>query len=81
MHHRLFMYLLAASLTLITHPVPSAPGEIHDYDESGNLIESLTNFSMGPGGATIALNPSTRTGFIQAAGRNGNMSGLQSFTY
>ena len=68
-------------LFLITHPVPSAPGEIHVYDESGNLIESLTNFPMGPGGATIALNPTTRTGFIQTGGRNGNLSGLQSFTY
>lgn len=68
-------------LFLITHPVPASPGEIHVYDENGNLIESLTGFPMGPGGATLALNPSTRTGFVLAAGRNGNLSGLQSFTY
>ena len=68
-------------LFLITHPVPAAPGVILVYDENGNLIESLTGFPMGPGGATIALNPNTRTGFVLAAGRNGNLSGLQSFTY
>jgi hypothetical protein len=68
-------------LFLITHPVPSAPGQIHVYDENGNLIRSLTNFRMGPAGAYLALNPSTRTGFIQAPGRNNNLSALQSFTY
>jgi hypothetical protein len=68
-------------LFLITHPVPAAAGQIHVYDENGNLIESLTNFTMGPAGAPIALNPSTRTGFIQSPGRNNNLSGLQSFTY
>jgi hypothetical protein len=68
-------------LFLITHPVPLSTGQIHVYDESGNLIESLTNFVMGPAGARIALNPATRTGFIQSAGRNNNYSGLQSFTY
>lgn len=70
--HRLF---------LITHPVPFSPGQIHVYDENGNLLESLRNISLGPGGATIALNPSTRTGFLLAPGRNRNFSGLQSFTY
>lgn len=68
-------------LFLITHPVPFAPGQIHVYNENGNLIESLTDFRIGPAGATIALNPSTRTGFIQAAGSNGNPAALQSFTY
>jgi hypothetical protein len=68
-------------LFLITHPVPGAPGQIHVYDENGNLIESLRNFAMGPGGATLALNPSTRRGFILAAGHNQNLSALQSFTY
>jgi hypothetical protein len=68
-------------LFLITHPVPFAPGEIHVYNENGNLIESLLNFRIGPAGATIALNPSTRTGFIQASGSNGNPATLQSFTY
>ncbi len=68
-------------LFLITHPVPFSTGQIHVYDESGNLIESLTNFAMGPAGAPIALNPATRTGFIQSPGRNNNYSGLQSFRY
>ena len=70
--HRLF---------LITHPVPASPGQIHVYDENGNLIESLRNFFFGPGGATIALNPNTRTGFVQIPGQHGNFSTLQSFTY
>ncbi|HEY1731156.1 MAG TPA: hypothetical protein VGG15_05390 [Terriglobales bacterium] len=68
-------------LFLITHPVPFAPGQIHVYDENGHLIESLFNFRIGPAGAAIALNPGTRTGFIQAAGSNGNPAALQSFTY
>ncbi len=68
-------------LFLITHPVPASNGEIHVYDEKGNLIESLPNFPLGPGGAYIALHPSTRTGFVLAPGRNRNLSGLQSFKY
>ena len=70
--HRLF---------LITHPVPGSPGQIHVYDESGNLVESLRNFMFGPGGAYIALNPNNRTGFVQIPGPHGNFSALQSFTY
>jgi hypothetical protein len=70
--HRLF---------LIAHPRPGAPGEIHVYDENGNLLESLNGVSMGPAGAKMALNPSTRTGFILAPGRNQSWSGIQSFTY
>jgi len=68
-------------LFLITHPVPASNGEIHVYDEKGNLIESLPNFPLGPGGAYIALDPSKRTGFVLAPGSNRNLSGLQSFTY
>jgi len=68
-------------LFLIAHPVPAAPGQIHIYDEKGNLIKSLSGFAIGPGGITIALNPSKRTGFVQAPGQNGAGSGLQSFTY
>jgi len=68
-------------LFLITHPVPASDGEIHVYDEKGNLIESLPNFPLGPGGAYIALNPGKRTGFVLAPGSNRNLSGLQSFTY
>jgi hypothetical protein len=68
-------------LFLITHPVPASPGQIHVYDESGNLVESLRNFMFGPGGAYIALNPNTRTGFVQIPGPHGNFSALQSFTY
>lgn len=60
--HRLF---------LITHPVPASPGQIHVYDENGNLVESRRNFFFGPGGATIALNPNTRTGFVQIPGQHG----------
>ncbi len=66
--HRLF---------LIAHPVPGSPGQMHVYDENGNLIESLRNFSFGPGATGIALNPNTRTGFVQFPGS----SSLQSFTY
>lgn len=68
-------------LFLITHPRPAAAGEIHVYDENGNLVESMDGFSFGPGGASIALNPSRRVGFVQAPGHNRNLSGLQSFTY
>jgi hypothetical protein len=68
-------------LFFITHPVPAAPGQIHIYDEKGNLIKSLTGIAMGPGGVYVALNPSTRTGFVQAPGSNRNLSALQSFTY
>jgi hypothetical protein len=68
-------------LFLITHPVPGSPGQIHVYDENGGLVESLRNFMFGPGGAYIALNPSTRTGFVQIPGPHGNYSALQSFTY
>lgn len=68
-------------LFLIAHPRPAAPGEVHVYDENGNFIESINGIRMGPGGAHIALNPSTRTAFMLAPGRNQNLSGLQSFTY
>lgn len=68
-------------LFLIAHPVPFEPGEIHVYNENGNLLESLTNFRIGPGGSTIVLNPSTRTGFIQPNSSGGNPATLQSFTY
>jgi hypothetical protein len=68
-------------LFFITHPVPGAPGQIHIYDEKGNLVTSITGIAMGPSGVYVALNPSTRTGFVQVAGSNGNSSGLQSFTY
>ena len=68
-------------LFLITHPRPASVGEIHVYDENGNLQESLDGFSMGPAGATIAVVPGRRMGFLQSPGRNRNMSGLQSFTY
>ena len=68
-------------LFLITHPRPAANGQIHVYDENGNLLESFDGFAMGPAGETIALNPSRRVGYVQAPGRNRNQSGLQSFTY
>ena len=70
--HRLF---------LIAHPVPGSPGQIHVYDENGNLVESLRNIFFGPGGAPIAINPNTRTGFVLANGQHGGFSALQSFTY
>jgi hypothetical protein len=68
-------------LFLIAHPRPGAPGAIHVYDENGNFVETLEGFVMGPGGATLALNPSKRVGFIQFPGSNRNLSGLRSFTY
>ncbi len=68
-------------LFLIAHPVPGTTGEIHVYDEQGNLKQSLANFVLGPGGAYMALNPSNRTGFVLTSGSNGNFSGLQSFKY
>jgi hypothetical protein len=67
-------------LFFITHPVPGTAGQIHIYDEKGNLIRSLTGINMGPGGVYVALNPSTRTGFVQTSLQNGG-SGLQSFSY
>lgn len=68
-------------LFFITHPVPAAPGQIHIYDEKGNLIKSITGITMGPGGVYVALNPGARTGFVQVPGANGSGSGLQSFKY
>jgi len=68
-------------LFFIAHPIPATTGQIHIYDEKGNLKKSLTGFTIGPGGTTIALNPATRTGFVQSPGTNQNFSGLQSFTY
>jgi hypothetical protein len=68
-------------LFFITHPVPAAPGQIHIYDEKGNFIKSISGIAMGPGGVYVALNPSKRTGFVQVAGSNQGLSGLQSFTY
>jgi hypothetical protein len=67
-------------LFFITHPVPAAPGQIHIYDEKGNLIKSLTGIAMGPAGVYVALHPGTRTGFVQSSLQNGG-SALQSFTY
>ena len=67
-------------LFFVTHPVPGTAGQIHIYDEKGNLIRSLTGIDMGPGGVYVALNPSTRTGFVQTSLQNGG-SGLQSFSY
>jgi len=71
----------ANKLFLITHPRPGSVGEIHVYDENGNLQESLDGFPMGPAGETIVLVPSKRLGFLQAPGNNNNLSALQSFTY
>jgi len=68
-------------LFFIAHPVPAATGQIHIYDEKGNLIKSLTGIAMGPGGVYVALDPSKRTGFVQAPGKNGGSSALQSFAY
>jgi hypothetical protein len=68
-------------LFFIAHPVPASTGEIHIYDEKGNLIKSLSGFSIGPGGTIIALNPGKRSGFVQAPGTNRGSSGLQSFSY
>jgi hypothetical protein len=68
-------------LFFIAHPVPASTGEIHIYDEKGNLIKSLSGFAIGPGGTIIALNPAKRSGFVQAPGTNRGSSGLQSFTY
>ena len=63
---------------LITHPVPGAPGQIHIFNEKGTLLKSLTGLSMGPAGAYLALNPTTRTGFLLS---NQSFSALQSFSY
>jgi hypothetical protein len=68
-------------LFLIAHPVPSRTGEVHVYDENGNLLESISGLSIGPGGYTIAVNPSKRTAFMLAPGRGQGLSALQSFTY
>jgi len=68
-------------LFFITHPIPAASGQIHIYGEKGNLIKSLTGIAMGPAGVYVALNPSTRTGFVQVPGSNGSGSALQSFKY
>ena len=68
-------------LFFIAHPVPGALGQIHIYNEKGNLKKSLTGFTIGPGGTNIALNPANRTGFVQSPGSNNRFSGLQSFTY
>jgi len=68
-------------LFFISHPIPGALGQIHIYDEKGNLITSFGGFAMGPAGTNIALNPATRRAFVQSPGKNNGFSGLQSFTY
>lgn len=68
-------------LFLIAHPRPGFPGAIHVYDENGNFIKTVDNIAMGPGGVTMALNPSKRIGFVQFQGNNRNLSGLRSFSY
>jgi hypothetical protein len=68
-------------LFFIAHPVPASTGEIHIYDEKGNLIKSLSGIPMGPAGTTMALNPRKRTVLVAEPGANGVGSRLQSFAY
>ncbi len=56
---------------------------IYVYDTKGNLQETINGFSFSNAfnvvAAHIALNPSTRTGFVD--GPSTNVSGLEGFTY
>ncbi len=67
-------------LVLVTDPVycdGSQGSAIVVYDESGNLVESITGFSFGPGASPPIVVPSKRMGW--AYGPNPNQ--LQQFFY
>src|SRR5271165_3970082 len=73
-------------LFFVAQPVSSSTStgsSIYVYDTKGNLQETLNGFSFSNAfnvvGAHIALNPSTRTGFID--GPSTNVSSIQGFTY
>jgi hypothetical protein len=68
-------------LFLVTDPFycsGSQGGAVVVYDESGNLVETITGFKLAIGEPAPVVNPSTRTGF--AFGGPG-FSELQGFTY
>jgi hypothetical protein len=62
----------------------TGPGSsIQVYDLKGNLVESLNGFSFSNSsnviGTHVALNPATRTGYVD--GPSGNVNELQQFSY
>ena len=50
---------------------------IYVYHEDGTLLETLNGFNFGGAGNRIAVNPATRTGFVNGPGPDQ----LQQFTY
>jgi hypothetical protein len=76
----------ANKLFFVAQPESSSSSKgstIYVYDTKGNLQETINGFSFSNAfnviGAHIALNPSTRTGFVD--GPAANVSGLEGFTY
>lgn len=73
-------------LFFVAQPVSSSSGKgssIYVYDNEGNLQETLNGFNFSNAfnviGAHIALNPSTRTGFVD--GPSSGVTDITSFTY
>ena len=51
---------------------------VHVYDERGTFLEGINGLSLPASPVRIALNPSTRTGFVLVTP---DLTSLQSFTY
>ncbi|HUO13852.1 MAG TPA: hypothetical protein VMX38_02605 [Verrucomicrobiae bacterium] len=73
-------------LFFVAQPVSSSSSKgssIYVYDTQGNLQETINDFSFSNAfnviGAHIALNPSTRTGFVD--GPSSGVTDITSFTY
>jgi hypothetical protein len=70
-------------LFLVADPVyaPTGGSAIVVYDEAGNVVESITGFNFSNASRVIpiriAVNPATRTGFVDGPGDNQ----LQQFFY
>ena len=74
--HKLFFVAQSVSST-------GAGSSIQVYDINGNLVESLNGFNFSNAfnviGTHIALNPSTRSGYVD--GPSSGVTDIQSFTY
>ena len=70
--HKLFLVQQALSSTA------ASGSSIQVFDEQGNLVESINGLSLPTSPTRIAINPSTRTGFVVVTP---SLTQLQSFTY
>ena len=70
--NKLFLVQQALSSTA------ASGSSIQVFDEQGNLVESINGLSLPSSPTRIAINPSTRTGFVVVTP---SLTQLQSFTY